>query len=79
MSVLGQFCFNLQIAQIEIANWKYGNTSILQKFPYIAKKVFMLTWGGFSANSKEKYKTKLQRKQFFYKSPSICKSHMISL
>ncbi len=79
----GNFVFlvtiTLQIAQIEIANWKYGNTSILQKLPYIAKKVFMLKWCGFSANSKEKYNTKLQRKQFFYKSPSIRKSHMISL
>ncbi len=35
----------LQIAQIEIANWKYANMSISQKLPYtVSQKKFLCSY-----------------------------------
>ncbi len=52
----------LQIAQIEIVNWKYAQWKHINfvKIPIYHKKDFMLTWGCFLSISKKEYFTKLQ-------------------
>ncbi len=55
---------------------------ISQKLPYIAKKVFILTWGSFSGNWKKEISQNCNGNIFFfhiYRSPGVYKSHDHSL
>ncbi len=66
----------LQIAQIEIVNWKYAQWKHINfvKIPIYHKKDFMLTWGCFLGISKKEYFTKLQLFfNSFYRSPGARK------